>query len=762
MKSFFKKHAKEIAFSGIAILCVLLIVATLVLLARYSGGLEEQAVSRVENYSSDTTTILTQKIDTMNQKVHPAAERMATCTDTDTLALTIEEIMGISDYSNVVDIRFFKGDTEYNIYALPYDFDESEEVTSVVGKEGNGVIGVVYDHEHNIQTIAFYATIEDHSLIDTVVFFYPISSLSNVFDDADEEKLEKADFVALCSPSGEVLRVLRTETGDLSQHNNIFEYIRQKVNSKEMVDELNMHVAEGESTVHAMKIGETSHVISVGTSESANGLFVVGLYRAEKAYATGYQIINTVLSAMVIVFIILVFLIIYTMSAHRHANKKIKELSYRHPLLGCLSVHGFQNEAKEIFKRNRATKFAVVTAEVRFFNFITENYGENEADNLMKYLNVVLGKAMGLDETYGYGTEGQFFLLMHYKEQKTLVERLNQIYNIARRYPALKDDNFSVKLLFGINELEPPVTTSVDVLMEQASVAKNQPSELGTEQTMKFYNATMRQEYLQKADIETRADGALANEEFVVFYQPKYNIVKNCVESCEALVRWYDPEQQIYRAPASFLPIFEANGFITKLDHYVYERVCRYISESIERNQLVYPVSVNISRVTAIQNDFKDFYTDLKNRYHIPDGMLVLEFTESFADENYERLNNTITHMHRNGFLCSIDDFGSGYSSFNILNRIPFDELKLDAIFTKSGGNAQRDDTILSSMIGLAKSMNMVVVQEGVETEAMFNKVVSMGVDVVQGYYYAKAIPLEEFKIFVNSNTSIKYKSKVK
>ena len=111
---------------------------------------------------------------------------------------------------------------------------------------------------------------------------------------------------------------------------------------------------------------------------------------------------------------------------------------------------------------------------------------------------------------------------------------------------------------------------------------------------------------------------------------------------------------------------------------------------------------------------------------------------------------------------CSIDDFGSGYSSFNILKRIPVDELKLDAIFTRKGPNSQNDDKLLYTMIDLAKSMGMVVVQEGVETKEVFDKVTAMGCDVIQGYYYAKAISLEEFKIFVKSNTSIKYKSKVK
>ena len=130
--------------------------------------------------------------------------------------------------------------------------------------------------------------------------------------------------------------------------------------------------------------------------------------------------------------------------------------------------------------------------------------------------------------------------------------------------------------------------------------------------------------------------------------------------------------------------------------------------------------------------------------------------------EDYDKIVNIIERLHESGMKCSIDDFGSGYSSFNILKHMPVDELKLDAIFTKRGTNVKNDDKLLSTMIDLAKSMGMTVVQEGVETEEIFNKVVSMGVDVVQGYYYAKAISLEEFRIFVKSNTSIKYKSKVK
>lgn len=277
-----------------------------------------------------------------------------------------------------------------------------------------------------------------------------------------------------------------------------------------------------------------------------------------------------------------------------------------------------------------------------------------------------------------------------------------------------------------------------------------------------MFNEQVSSSMARNDQIEAMMESALENHEFRAFVQPKYNVANDRIDSVETLVRWFDPRRGEYMFPAEFIPLFETNGFIVKLDHFVYIEMLEFISNAAERGDKVVPIAVNVSRVTASNADFLNFYIGNKKKYRIPDGIITLELTESLAMENYDQIAHLVDELHKNGIRCSIDDFGSGYSSFNILNRIPFDELKLDAVFIKSGTNVNRDDTILSTMIGLAKSMNMVVVQEGVETEAMFNKVVSMGVDVVQGYYYAKAIPLEEFKIFVNSNTSIKYKSKVK
>ena len=132
--------------------------------------------------------------------------------------------------------------------------------------------------------------------------------------------------------------------------------------------------------------------------------------------------------------------------------------------------------------------------------------------------------------------------------------------------------------------------------------------------------------------------------------------------------------------------------------------------------------------------------------------MIILEFTESFADENYERLNTTITHMHRNGFLCSIDDFGSGYSSYNILKQVRMDEIKLDRFFIKKGIDDERDRLILSQIIQIAKSLGMSIVQEGVETIGEVEMLRKLGCDVVQGYYYSKPLALIDYLSFIEKN----------
>ena len=249
-------------------------------------------------------------------------------------------------------------------------------------------------------------------------------------------------------------------------------------------------------------------------------------------------------------------------------------------------------------------------------------------------------------------------------------------------------------------------------------------------------------------------ESALANSEFHLFYQPKYNLKSKTLDGSEVLIRWYDNKIEKYRVPNEFLPVFEENGFIVNLDHFVFYKACENIAERIKNKKVCYPVSVNISRVTAIQPNFTDYYIKIKKKFNIKDNFLTLEFTESFAYENYDYLSDTVKILHDNGFLCSVDDFETGYASYNILKTIPMDEIKLDKFFLQKGISTERDQTLLSSVIEMVKKLDMKVTQEGVETKGDLERLEALECDVIQGYLFAKPMKYVDYCEFIDVNFS--------
>ena len=234
-----------------------------------------------------------------------------------------------------------------------------------------------------------------------------------------------------------------------------------------------------------------------------------------------------------------------------------------------------------------------------------------------------------------------------------------------------------------------------------------------------------------------------------MFYQPKFNLSKSLPDGCEALVRWYNPDTDDYMQPGVFIPLFEANRFIIKLDHNVYEQVCEYIEEAVVRGQTLYPVSVNVSRITAADPGFCEYYAKIKKKHNIADGFLTIEFTESFAYEDYDRLRSIVNELHKSGFKCSIDDFGSGFSSYSILKELPMDEIKLDRFFIDHGIDETRDLKILSSVINIGRDLGMKVTQEGVETEEQLQLLKKLGCHVIQGFHYARPMRLSDYIEFI-------------
>ena len=258
-----------------------------------------------------------------------------------------------------------------------------------------------------------------------------------------------------------------------------------------------------------------------------------------------------------------------------------------------------------------------------------------------------------------------------------------------------------------------------------------------------IFDESMESKILEEHQIEEIMYEALENEEFEVYYQPKIDILQEKMVSAEALVRWNRNGKMI--SPGQFIPLFEKNRFILKLDLYIFEKVCKDIKEWKAKDL---SFSINISKEHFDTLDFLKQYEEIANRYQINRKQIELEITESASMD--VDLANIMKEIRKKGFSISLDDFGTGYSSLNMLQDMPIDVLKIDKSFIDKIGNEKID--IIKYIINMAKDLNIKTVAEGVETENQIQYLKNIGCNIVQGYYYSKPLNKLEFKKYVKEN----------
>lgn len=261
------------------------------------------------------------------------------------------------------------------------------------------------------------------------------------------------------------------------------------------------------------------------------------------------------------------------------------------------------------------------------------------------------------------------------------------------------------------------------------------------------YDEGLRNKLLRQQTILNMMETALEEKQFLVYYQPKHSLLKNCPGGAEALMRWNHPELG-FISPAEFIPLFEKNGFITRLDYYVANQVCRDLQGWIETGAPLVPISFNLSRVDFEDPNLVQIIQRTADRYSIPHELVHMEVTESAYTENMEPFLFAIKKLRRLGFCIELDDFGSGYSSLSVLNDLDMDVLKLDMSLVRNL-DSEKQKLILGYVFSIAKDLGMEIVAEGVETQKQAEKLLAMGCDYAQGYYFAKPMPKEQFENYL-------------
>lgn len=420
------------------------------------------------------------------------------------------------------------------------------------------------------------------------------------------------------------------------------------------------------------------------------------------------------------------------------------ELKYRAEydvLTGILNKSKFFYNTRNMLNIFGTEDFAFIRIDIEKFQLINSFFGMDEGDNLLKYMADYL---QNVEKEYRYITYGRieadiFAVCFSYKSEKEITDFVKKFTNQMEKYPL----DFDITPFFGVY-LVKNRDLSINEMYDKANLAsKNFKGNYI--QNYFFYTKEMSEEIIKEQHIINNMKNALKNEEFVLYLQPKYELQRNSIAGAEVLVRWITADGRMI-SPGEFIPVFERNGFILKLDQYVWEKTCQLLAGWRDEGRKIFPVSVNISRVSLYNPKIVDVICGLTEKYNIPPEWLQLELTESAYTGNPKAIKEMMEQLQKKGFSILMDDFGSGYSSLNVLKDIAVDVLKIDMKFLDGSGDDGRSENILASVVRMAKWLNMPVVAEGAERKEQVSFLHSIGCEYVQGFYFARPMPVKEYE----------------
>ncbi|MBQ7678642.1 MAG: EAL domain-containing protein [Butyrivibrio sp.] len=416
----------------------------------------------------------------------------------------------------------------------------------------------------------------------------------------------------------------------------------------------------------------------------------------------------------------------------------------RDPLTRLNNRSGFLRVCDELVHKQETVGYRMTKLQIYDLQGINERLGMEIGDELLIRTSQVLKHSViGAEkpsicariggDTFGIFTPEELpstsFLSMSLKE-----------FIGDDRVPA----DYVVSFYAGVYHVDDENYDDIDGMLERADFALRKV--LGNfYRNVAYYEGAIRVEDERRKAVEQRVRGALQRGEFRTYLQPVHDSRTRALVSAEALIRWIDSSGHTV-SPSEFVPILENNGFIRELDMYMLENVCRMQRTWIDEGLTVVPISVNVSRVDLRFNDAVDDIINTVDRYHLDHRLIKIELTESaFVDDN-NLITRSLTRLHNDGFPVMMDDFGSGYSNLNMFKDMPIDIVKIDMAFLKGIEDSKNGTIVVESVVNMAKRLGMQTVVEGVETQMQYDFIRSLGCEMIQGYYFSRPIPSEDFQ----------------
>lgn len=566
-------------------------------------------------------------------------------------------------------------------------------------------------------------------------------SLQTIFT---EVNCQKEGFSCIVSKNGEVI-----VNGEKSEKNSqIREWIDEKIkgNEEQAISKMIININQKNQGVFEFPLGDNDTVIMACNSLEFNDWYLLSfipstiLKENTTPYIDKYWFI-TLLSIVVFGIVVIKIRCFY-----KENVRKIEKIAFTDFITGGSNNAAFLIGAKQKIQANTKKKYVMVFLNILGFKNINEKYGVTAGNHALKYIYQVLKKCIYEDEIVARSESDHYFILLQEETEEAVQKRIDIMMQKIHGTETETAYDYGISFSQGASFIEEK-DEELRVYQNRAVVASEY---YNNSKHCVFYNKELYTKLNREIVLNESFEKAIEDNEFEVYFQPKINLDNEKTAGAEALVRWKHKEYGMI-SPGEFISLFETNGKICRLDLYVFEIVCKKLNEWKERELPPIKVSVNLSRVHLMEQGIECLkrFKDIKDRYQIPDGQIELELTESMVIEikQLEKIKKIIAQIQACGFLCSLDDFGFGYSSLALLKEFDVDIIKLDRLFFVNSN--EKTWKVVKAFISLAHELNITVVAEGVEEKYQIEKLKEINCDLVQGYVYARPLPEEEFVTWI-------------
>lgn len=633
-------------------------------------------------------------------------------------------------------VRFGVADTSgYTVLSSGGDFDFSFREFMQSSLKGNDAISNVLIDVFTKKEINVFSTpIYDESNELSGVLFGTVDTdrIRSMLNNSSAERFENKAYVV--DSYGNLVISYEDSMGELGEM-NLLDLVFIKNTDLEVLE---YNLLNGGTGVFEY---DNNGIITTAayTPLSYNGWFVV-IEADSRMINDGY---NMIMSETLFVFIALIvvfaLIILVYIQQQKKTQDKLEKLAFVDSVTNTYNWTYMLSQAEKLFRSCRdVSKYYVVSLDIDKFKLLNDIYGYNQGNKVICNVALSIKDRLHEDECFARYVADNFTILIKAENRTALMKRLDDLVE------SIENENrfYSMNVSCGIYQVM-NAKMNFSLMNDRANIAKK-----GVKNTIDikyaFYEDVMRNTIMAEKEIENDMNFALANREFVVYFQPKYDSSNNTPIGAEALVRWIHHDKGII-SPGVFIPVFEKNRFILKLDKYILEETCAVLAKWKSEGRELLPISVNISRFHLVNPNLGNELLEILDAYGIDKKYIELELTETVLLEENGEFINALRVLKNMGFKLAIDDFGSGYSSLKLLKEIPADVLKIDKAFIDHIQDDGKEKIVVEHVASLAKALKMQVVCEGVESEEQVDILKQLGCFYIQGYYYAKPMPVEEF-----------------